>query len=155
MGIKSVFGKLFAKLANRQLNNLRRNAPQLQQKTFLKLIEQAKDTEFGKDHHFDLIKTYEDFKKLVPVRDYEQMRPYIERVTNGEENILWPGKPLYLTKTAGTTSGVKYIPISKESMPSHIISARNALLAYIYETGKADFLDLKLILVQGRPDLSE
>ncbi len=155
MGIKAVFGKLFARLVNRQLNNLRRNAPILQQKTFLKIIEQAKDTAFGKDHHFDQIKTYEDFKRLVPIRDYEQLRPYIERVTNGEENVMWPGKPLYLTKTSGTTSGVKYIPISKESMPSHVISARNALLAYIYETGNADFLDGKLIFLQGSPVLSE
>jgi hypothetical protein len=155
MGIKSVFGKLFAKLANRQLNKLRRNAPGLQQKTFLKLIEQAKDTAFGKDHHFDQIKTYEDFKRLVPIRDYEQLRNYIERVTNGEENVLWPGKPLYLTKTSGTTSGVKYIPISRESMPGHINSARNALLSYVYETGNANFLDGKLIFLQGSPVLSK
>jgi hypothetical protein len=155
MGIKAAFGKLFAKLVNRQLNKLRRNAPGLQHKTFLQIIERAKDTAFGKDHHFDQVKTYEDFKKLVPVRDYEQMRPYIERVTHGEENVMWPGKPLYLTKTSGTTSGVKYIPISKESMPSHVISARNALLAYIYETGNADFLDGKLIFLQGSPILSE
>lgn len=155
MGIKATFGKIFAKLANHQLNNLRHNAPELQQKTFLKLILQAKGTAFGADHHFDQIKTYGDFKKLVPIRDYEQMRPYIERVTAGEENILWPGKPLYLTKTSGTTSGVKYIPISKESMPGHITAARNALLAYIHETGNADFLDGKLIFLQGSPVLSE
>ena len=155
MGVKAVFGKLFAKLANRQLNKLRRNALELQQKTFLELIAQAKNTTFGKDHSFEQIKTYEDFKKLVPVRDYEEMRPYIERVTNGEENALWPGKPLYLTKTSGTTSGVKYIPISKESMPGHITSARNALLAYVYETGNADFLDGKLIFLQGSPVLSK
>lgn len=155
MGIKSVFGKLFAKLVNRQLNKLRFNAPELQQKTFLQLIEKAKDTAFGKDHHFDQIKTYEDFKRLVPIQDYEQLRPYIERVTHGEENVMWPGKPLYLTKTSGTTSGVKYIPISKESMPGHITSARNALLAYIYETGNAGFLDGKIIFLQGSPVLSE
>ncbi|MGN6178613.1 MAG: GH3 auxin-responsive promoter family protein [Mucilaginibacter sp.] len=155
MGIKAALGKLFASLVNRQLNNLRRNAPELQQKTFLKLIAQAKDTAFGKDHHFDQIKTYDDFKRLVPIRDYEQMRPYIERVTKGEENVLWPGKPLYLTKTSGTTSGVKYIPISKESMPAHITSARNALLAYVYETGNAGFLNGKLIFLQGSPILSE
>src|SRR6185503_8853172 len=131
------------------------NAPALQKETFLQLLEQAKNTEFGKAHNFGQIKTYEDFKKHVPIRDYEDLRPYIEHVTNGEENVLWPGKPLYLTKTSGTTSGVKYIPISKESMPGHILSARNALLAYIYETGNADFLDGKLIFLQGSPVLSK
>ena len=155
MGLKAGLSKLFAILVNRQLNNLRQNAPALQKETFLQLLEQAKNTEFGKAHNFGQIKTYEDFKKHVPIRDYEDLRPYIEHVTNGEENVLWPGKPLYLTKTSGTTSGVKYIPISKESMPGHILSARNALLAYIYETGNADFLDGKLIFLQGSPVLSK
>jgi len=155
MGLKSGLSKLFALLVNRQLNKLRQNAPELQQKTFVEIIDQAKNTTFGKDHHFDQIKSYEDFKKQVPVRDYEELRPYIERVTNGEENVLWPGKPLYLTKTSGTTSGVKYIPISKESMPGHIKSARNALLSYVYETGNADFLGGKLIFLQGSPILSK
>src|SRR5580698_4120973 len=155
MGLKAGLSKLFAILVNRQLNMLRKNAPALQQNTFLKLIEQVKNTEFGKAHNFSKIKTYEDFKANVPVHDYEELRPYIERVTNGEENVLWPGKPLYLTKTSGTTSGVKYIPISKESMPEHVLSARNALLSYIYETGNADFLDGKLIFLQGSPVLSK
>jgi len=154
MGLKAVLSKVFASVVNRQLNNIRNNAVELQQKTFTKLIRQAKDTAFGKAHQFDHIQTYDDFKKQVPIRDYEELRPYIERVTGGEENVLWPGKPLYLTKTSGTTSGVKYIPISKESMPGHIKSARNALLSYVHETGNADFLDGKLIFLQGSPVLS-
>src|SRR6185369_8921887 len=125
------------------------------QKTLLYLVDKAKYTTFGRDHHFETITTYEYFKRQVPVRDYEDLRPYIDRVTNGEENILWPGKPEYLAKTSGTTSGVKYIPISKESMPEHIRAARNALLSYIHETGKADFVDGKMIFLQGSPVLSK
>ncbi|MHB8207395.1 GH3 auxin-responsive promoter family protein [Mucilaginibacter sp.] len=155
MGLKAALSKVFAVLVNRQLNHIRHNTVALQEKTFQKLISQAENTEFGKAHDFDQIHSYDEFKKLVPVRDYEELRPYIERVVNGEENVLWPGKPLYLTKTSGTTSGVKYIPISKESMPSHIISARNALLSYVHETGNADFLDGKLIFLQGSPILSK
>jgi len=155
MGLKAGLSKLFAILINRQLNTIRKNAPALQQKTFAKLIGQAKNTEFGKAHNFDRISTYNDFKKAVPIRDYEELRPYIERVVNGEENVLWPGKPLYLTKTSGTTSGVKYIPISTESMPGHIQAARNALLSYVYETGNAGFLNGKLIFLQGSPVLSK
>src|ERR1700744_6124736 len=155
MGLKVWLGKAFAAWINRDLNKLRQNAPEFQQKIFLDLIAKAKDTAFGRDHDFAEIKTYEDFKKQVPVRDYEELRHYIERVTAGEENVMWPGKPLYLTKTSGTTSGVKYIPISKESMPGHIDAARNALLSYVYETGNADFLDGKLIFLQGSPVLSE
>jgi hypothetical protein len=133
----------------RKLNDLRKNAVTLQQKTFLKLIDQAKNTAFGKDHGFEHIRTYDDFKKQVPVRDYEDLRPYIDRITKGEADILWPGKPQYLAKTSGTTSGVKYIPLSKESMPEHIRAARNALLNYIHETGKSDFVDGKLIFYRA------
>jgi hypothetical protein len=155
MGLKVLLSKIFAAWVNRDLNQIRHHAVDLQQKTFINLISAAKNTAFGKDHGFDQIKTYEDFKKQVPIRDYEELRPYIERVTAGEENVLWPGKPAYLTKTSGTTSGVKYIPISKESMPEHIKAARNALLSYIHQTGKADFLDGKMIFLQGSPELSK
>jgi hypothetical protein len=155
MGLKAVLSKLFAAWVNRDINKIRVNAVSLQQKTFHKIIEQAKQTAFGRDHHFDQIKTYEDFKRLVPVRDYEELTPYIKRVIEGEESVLWPGKPAYLTKTSGTTSGVKYIPISKESMPEHIKAARNALLSYIHETGNSDFVDGKMIFLQGSPELAE
>jgi hypothetical protein len=155
MGLKAILSKVFAAWVNTELNGIRKNAVSLQQKTFEQLIAQAKNTAFGKDHTFDQVKTYTDFKRLVPIRDYEELSPYIKRVTNGEENVLWPGKPTYLTKTSGTTSGVKYIPISKESMPEHIKAARNALLSYIHETGKADFLNGKMIFLQGSPVLAE
>lgn len=155
MGLKAVLSKLFAAWINRDINKLRTNAVSLQQQTFLKLIQQAQNTAFGRDHGFDQIKTYEDFKRLVPVRDYEELSHYIKRIIDGEENVTWPGKPAYLTKTSGTTSGVKYIPISKESMPEHIKAARNALLSYIHETGNADFVDGKMIFLQGSPELAE
>lgn len=155
MGFKAFLSKVFAARVQKDINKLRTNAVNLQHQTFLGLIQKAADTSFGRDHHFAEIRTYEDFKQRVPVRDYEELRAYIERVTHGEENVLWPGKPAYLAKTSGTTSGVKYIPISKESMPEHIKAARNALLNYIYETGKADFVDGKLIFLQGSPILSK
>lgn len=155
MGLKAALSKVFAWYVNRQLNTVRQNAIALQQKTFSDLIHEAKNTAFGTDHHFAAIRNYEDFKKHVPVRDYEELRPYIERVVNGESNVMWPGKPAYLAKTSGTTSGVKYIPISKESMPEHIKAARNALLSYINETGNADFVDGKMIFLQGSPILAE
>jgi hypothetical protein len=153
MGLKAALSKPFAALVNHQLNKLRRHAVELQQQTFEYLISHAQNTAFGKTHRFAEIKTYEDFKKNVPVYDYEDLRPYVDRVVKGEENVLWPGKPKYLAKTSGTTSGVKYIPISKESMPEHIKAARNALLSYIYETGNADFVDGKMIFLQGSPVL--
>jgi len=151
MGIKSALSKSFAAWVVRQIDRWKLHPHETQQKVFKKLISTAAGTAFGRDHQFDQIKTYADFKRLIPVRDYEQLRPYIDRVVQGEQNVLWPGKPAYFAKTSGTTSGVKYIPISKASMPEHIKAARNALLTYIHETGKADFVDGKMIFLQGSP----
>lgn len=155
MGIKSALSKPFAALVMRQINRWKNNAVEAQGNVFRKLIADAKDTVFGKDHRFAEIKDYSDFKQTVPLRDYEELKPYIERVVHGEPNVLWPGKPAYFAKTSGTTSGVKYIPISKDSMPEHIKAARNALLTYIHETGKADFVNGKMIFLQGSPVLEK
>jgi len=155
MSIKSIAAKIFAwKIYNQTLRWA--NKPvESQLKVFKNLIKDAKETEFGKDHQFDTINNIEDFQKNVPIRDYEDLKSYIEKVKTGQENILWKGKPLYFAKTSGTTSGAKYIPLTKESMPSHINAARNAILHYINETGNADFVDGKMIFLQGSPILTQ
>ena len=124
-----------------------------QQAIFQQLIKTASKTEFGKEHLFNTIKTHEDFVKQVPVRDYEAFKPYIDRIKEGKHNVLWKGVPIYFAKTSGTTSGVKYIPISKDSIHNHINTARNALLCYMAETGNTKFADGKLIFLSGSPVL--
>jgi len=153
MGIKSWLAKPLAAFAVRQINKWKNNPIAAQERTFMGLIRKASGTAFGKDHDFASIKTYNDFKKRVPVADYEDLKSYIDRVVEGEADVMWPGKPIYLAKTSGTTSGVKYIPISKESMPEHLNGARNALFSYIHETGKSEFIDGRLIFLQGSPVL--
>ena len=155
MGIKSFLSKPIAAWVVKGINRWKYNAVEAQRQILNHLVKQAKDTVYGRDHHFESIKSYEDFKKNVPISDYEDLRPYIDRVVKGEENILWKGKPLYFAKTSGTTSGVKYIPISTESLPVHIKAARNALLTYIHETGKSDFADGKMIFLQGSPEMDK
>ncbi|WP_285010997.1 GH3 auxin-responsive promoter family protein [Pedobacter faecalis] len=155
MGWKAALSKPFAALVMRGIDKWKKDAVKAQEETLRMLIRKAQHTAFGCDHQFSSIKNYSDFKHLVPVRDYEELRPYVDRVIAGEADVLWKGKPAYLAKTSGTTSGVKYIPISKESMPEHIKAARNALLTYIHETGKADFVNGKMIFLQGSPLLSE
>lgn len=124
------------------------------QESILKdLLKTGKATEFGKDHRLADVQTYDQFRQAVQIRDYEAFKPYIEKVKEGKHNILWKGKPIYFAKTSGTTSGVKYIPISKESIPNHINSARNALLCYMAETGNTAFADGKLIFLSGSPEL--
>ena len=109
-----------------------------QQNIFKNLVKSAKDTEFGKDHGFETIQTHEDFKRQVPFGIMNNLKPYIEKIKQGKHNILWKGKPIYFAKTSGTTSGIKYIPITKDSIPNHINSARNALLCYMAETGNTE-----------------
>ncbi len=155
MSLKSFLAKQFAKSIYKKTKLWTDNPVQTQQTVFKDIIRQAKNTQFGIDHHFDSIKTFQDFSKKVAIRDYEALKPYIDRVVQGEENILWKGKPLYFAKTSGTTSGAKYIPLTKESMPFHIEAARNAILHYIHETGKADFVNGKMIFLQGSPVLQE
>ncbi|MDH4402710.1 MAG: GH3 auxin-responsive promoter family protein [Flavobacterium sp.] len=155
MSLKSFLAKQFAKSIYKKTKLWAGNPVQTQHTVFKDIIRQAKNTQFGIDHHFDSIITFQDFSKKVPIRDYEALKPYIDRVVQGEENILWKGKPLYFAKTSGTTSGAKYIPLTKESMPFHIEAARNAILHYIHETGKADFVNGKMIFLQGSPVLDE
>lgn len=155
MSIKIIAAKLFARQIHKKTQKWAKNPIETQQKVFKDLIHQAKHTQFGIDHNFDSIQTYEDFRKSVPIRDYEDLKPYVDRVVKGEVDVLWKGKPLYFAKTSGTTSGAKYIPLTKESMPFHIEAARNAILYYIHETGKADFVDGKMIFLQGSPILEE
>ena len=153
MSIKSLAAKVFAKYIKHQINSWAQKPIETQEKVFQQLIKSAQETEFGKDHSFYKIKNYKDFSANVPVRDYEDLKPYVTKVVEGEEDILWPGKPLYFAKTSGTTSGAKYIPLTKESMPTHINGARNAILNYIAETGNANFVDGKMIFLQGSPEL--
>ena len=124
-----------------------------QQSVLQYLLKQGGKTVFGAAHDFQNIKTYEDYKKCVPIRDYEAFVPYIDKIKEGGQNILWKGKPIYFAKTSGTTSGVKYIPITKESIPNHINGARDALLCYMAESGNTDFADGKMIFLSGSPEL--
>ena len=151
--MKQLAAKIFAKIIFKRNQKWVNSPVKAQQDTFQKLIASGSKTLFGKDHSFSSIAQPSDFAMQVPVRDYEGLRSYVDRIVAGEEDILWPGKPIYFSKTSGTTSGAKYIPITEESMPTHITAARDALLTYIHYTGKADFLKGKQIFVQGSPEL--
>ncbi len=155
MSIKSFAAKVFAAIIDRQTRKWSTQPVATQEKVFKHLIKTARDTAFGKAHSFQDIDSHATFIEKVPLRDYEELRPFVDRVVAGESDILWPGKPLYYAKTSGTTSGAKYIPITKESMPEHVNAARNAILSYIHETGKAAFVDHKMIFLQGSPEMED
>jgi hypothetical protein len=155
MSIKRWGARLLARWVVAQTKRASSQPAAAQAKVLQGLIRTARNTQFGQDHRFENIRNQNDFQAAVPLRDYEDLRPWIDRMVAGEPNVLWPGKPLYLAKTSGTTSGTKYIPLTKESMPYHIAAARNALLHHVYHTGDASFVDGKMIFLQGSPELDE
>ncbi|RMG87397.1 MAG: hypothetical protein D6714_02445 [Bacteroidetes bacterium] len=155
MGLKPILVRPIANFIAKSIDQWSRNAPRAQETVFRQLIRKARDTAFGQDHDFKHIRSYEDFKQRVPIRDYEGLKPYIERIKKGEKNVLWPGRPRYFAKTSGTTSGVKYIPLTKDSLPNHFGTARNALFNFYARTGNGAWLDGKMIFLSGSPKLDE
>lgn len=130
-----------------------KNPVKLQEKVFHQLIKKGRNTAFGNEHDFEKITNYESFKERVPIKDYEVFKPYIDRIIQGEKDVLWPGMPKYFAISSGTTSGTKYIPITKDSISNHIDSARNALFMYINKTGNHNFINGKYLFLSGSPEL--
>ncbi|WP_445386358.1 GH3 auxin-responsive promoter family protein [Robiginitalea sp. IMCC44478] len=155
MSLKALAARIFAAIVDWKTNKWRNRPVASQEKVFKSLLRKGRNTQFGKDHHFDEIHTHSDFARRIPVRDYEDLKPYVEKILQGQENVLWPGKPLYFAKTSGTTSGAKYIPITEEMIKEQVKASRNAILNYIHKSGNASFVDGKMIFLQGSPVLSE
>lgn len=155
MGFRSFLAKPLASYVVSRQKAWMRHPVQTQEAVFHQLIEKAKNTEFGRFHGFASIRNMEDFRQRVPVRDYEGLKEWFDRIKEGHQDVCWPGLPLYLAKTSGTTSGTKYIPISRDSIGNHINGARDSLLNYIHHSGNAAFLDRKLIFLSGSPVLEQ
>lgn len=155
MGIRSILSKPVAAFVVAQQRNWSSRPGEVQNDVFKSIVKKATRTKFGQDHDFSSIRSVKDFQERVPIRDYEGLSPYVKMILEDKNDILWPGKPTYFAKTSGTTSGTKYIPITKDSIPNHINSARNAILNYIHETGKAQFIDGKLIFLSGSPVMGQ
>ena len=153
--MKSWLLKPYAHLVRRKLANMAARAATAQTEIMHDLVRTARDTAYGRDHDFAGIATYEDFKARVPIVDYEAFRPYADRIKAGEADVSWIGKPKYLAKTSGTTSGAKYIPLTRQSIPNHFGSARNALFNYVSETGNGRWLDGKMIFLSGSPEMED
>lgn len=153
MQIKSLLAKPFANYIYKSIRKGMNTAVEDQENILKDLLKVGRITEFGKEHQLQNVSLYEEYVQSIPVRDYEQFKPWIEKIKEGRHNILWKGKPIYLAKTSGTTSGVKYIPISRESISNHMNSARNALLCYIAESGNSQFANGKMIFLSGSPEL--
>ncbi len=155
MGLKSTIIKPVAGYFSRKIQYWADHAVEAQSHIFNRLIKTGKKTVFGQDHHFERINNYQDFKTMVPLRDYEGLKPYVEQIKQGKKDVLWLGRPKYFAKTSGTTSGVKYIPLTTDSMPNHFGTARNALFHYYATTGNGSWLDGKMIFLSGSPEVEK
>ncbi len=153
MRVKSLLAKPFAAYISRKIQKDKQSALSDQEAIFKSQLKTGRLTEFGKDHKLQDVQAHKDFTEAVPVRDYEGLKPYIDKVKEGKHNILWKGKPVYLAKTSGSSSGVNYIPISEQSIGNHMNTARNALLNYMSETGNTAFANGKMIFLSGSPEL--
>lgn len=153
MKIKSFFAKPYAAYVHRTLSREKRTALADQEKILEHLIRVGRQTAYGKQVKLSDVNGYQAFREAIPLQDYESMRPWIEKIKEGKDNVLWKGRPIYFAKTSGTTSGVKYIPITKDSIGNHINTARNALLCYMAESGNTNFADGKMIFLSGSPEL--
>ena len=153
MSLKSTIAKPYARFVTNAVMRRAMDPVATQLAVLAELVRFGGDTAFGREHRLHDVRSQADLVQAVPLRDYEGFKPYMDRILFGEDDVLWPGKPLYFCKTSGTTSGAKYIPITPESLPNHIGSARRALLAYIAHSGRADFVDGKMIFLQGSPVL--
>ena len=155
MGWKSTLLRPFAKYIARSIDRWAAQPLVAQEQVFRQLMRKGSQTQFGKDHQLRADTTYAAFREQVPLRDYEGLRPYVELIKQGKKDILWPGRPAYFAKTSGTTSGVKYIPLTTDSLPNHFGTARNALFNYYARTGKGNWLDGKMIFLSGSPEMQE
>ena len=155
MGIKKILAKPFSSYEVKKFLKANLNPLEAQMRVFENLISTAKDTNFGKDHPFEQIKNHTDFTNTVPVRDYEDLKAYIQLIIDGNQDVLWPGAPKYFAKTSGTTSGIKYIPITDVSIKQQVKAARMALQFYIHQTKNTNWVEGKMIFLQGSPELDK
>ncbi|MDQ0476108.1 GH3 auxin-responsive promoter family protein [Chryseobacterium sp. MDT2-18] len=153
--IKKNIALIWAKNHVKGTQSFKANSVKNQEELLLSLVKTAEKTLFGRTHQFENIKSIQDFQSHVQIADYEDLKPYIEKVKKGQRQILWTDTPEYFAKTSGTTSGSKYIPISKEGMPYQIAAAQSAIFHYIAQKNNADFVTGKMIFLQGSPELEE
>jgi hypothetical protein len=115
-----------------QMDLFRKYPSEVQQDTFQKLITRAEDTEWGKKHGYRSIKTFRDFQSAVPVQSYEEVKYFVDRLRQGENNLLWPGEIKWFAKSSGTTNDKsKFIPVSKESLEEcHFRGGKDVLAIY-------------------------
>ncbi len=140
-----------------RVENWSRHPVAVQREVLQELVTAAQHTSFGKKHKFSTLFTLKEFKKMVPIHSYEDMKPYVERMMNGEENILWNTPINWFAKSSGTTSDKsKFIPISEESLQdNHFKASKDVLATYYNNFPGSDLLTGKSLVVGGSHQLNK
>lgn len=134
------------KFKHRPINNMLAHPIACQEKLMREFVHSAMTTRFGQDHLFSTINTYEDFKQNVPLRNYEEFTPYVEKIKSGESDVLWKGRPAFFGKTSGTTSKTKFIPVTRDSLNNQLVAPQLAALNYAHRYKNYSFLTGKVLL---------
>jgi hypothetical protein len=130
-------------------NNM--NGAEVQQRVFKELLQEARNTTFGKDHKLKSVGSIKEFQEKVPLRDYEELKPYIERVMQGENRVLWPGEINWFAKSSGTTSEKsKFIPVSYDALEDcQFMGSRDVIACYYHQNPEAKVFQGKGLIIGG------
>ena len=132
MPFNTIFGWLIKKRIH-QIELFRKYPIEVQEEWFERLIQQGKDTTFGKKYNFEKISSYEDFQSKVPLQDYNDVKSWVDLAVEGEPDVLWPGETKWFAKSSGTTSDrSKFIPVTKDSLEDCHYKGGKDLLAIYY-----------------------
>jgi len=150
----SILSSILKKRIN-NINLVNKTPLKTQEKVFKYLIKKGENTLFGIDHFFNNINNYQDFIKQVPLRSYEDLFPYIEKIRLGEKNILWPGNTKLFAKSSGTTNAKsKFIPLSKEALHNcHYKGGKDMLALYLNNNNNSNFFNGKGIIIGGSQNI--
>lgn len=133
----------------RRIEKIKSRSENLQEDMFMSLIKRGKGTEYGKKYHFSTIQNYEQFKELVPLTDYESLKPYIERMMEGESHVLWPGLVTQYAKSSGTTDRSKYIPMTSDCKINNHLRAGYDTTTILYQNDPDCAIFHKKSLIMG------
>ena len=127
------------------------HATEIQEQVFKRLIDKAASTEWGKKYDYASIKDYAQFCKRVPVQTYEEVKPWVERIRQGEQNLLWPGNTVWFAKSSGTTNDKsKFIPVTSDSIQdTHYRGGKDAVALYLHINPKSRFSTGKSLVLGG------
>lgn len=150
MSITSL-AKLYFASRQQAVERYNTQAEELQMKVMQHLVQRAAQTEWGLIHHFDQIRSYEDFSKSMAVNSYEELKGYIDRMRHGEKDILWPGQVRWYAKSSGTTNDKsKFIPVSKEGLQNiHYLGGKDVVALYLQQNPKSRIFDGNALILGG------